>query len=1236
MRCRKVFILVDSHVGDSSDYTSTRMLPPLPPHHVPLDGDSSFDLRPPTKRESLEQPPVQAEVKATTEAKRFPPESGMWNVGDVVLGLYEVKPLSDQVPFAEGGMGVVNRVYHREWDLELAVKSPKLHIFQKEGGKINYEKEAQTWIELGLHPNIVTCYLVRRISGIPRLFAEFVSDGSLRDWILDGRLYEGGPEAALLRILNIAIQFAWGLGHAHEQKLLHLDVKPGNVMMSGQTAKVTDFGLARTMHNRAADSDEDAKNASGPSTKPQNTDARSRSFPKAGIESISVASLTPGYCSPEQFLAYQLAPRQEFDKMPTMTLQSDIWSWAVSVLAMFHGRTPCKKGGQTARKVFELFLKAEPRENRPLMPPPLVDLLFHCFQEEPSKRPESMDMVADELVKIYKVVSGMDFPRERPVSAAWTPESINNRAASMLDLDKPDEAAKLLEQASALQPWWPEITYNQTLLAWRTAKLTDIEAIERLETLVKMRSQSSTAFYALGLVQRERGNPKSAFAALESAMTLGPQEEIRRALKSAEHAANQGVRCLERMQIPPGCEDDIFVDGERGTLLVRRDAQAFELRETDTGRLRNTFKVSTAEQLQRHPGRVALSEDLLWELVHTPGDEASHHGAAYVILKRVGSQQVSARFQKIGWQRYFRNPEPGAGDLLGGIVSLPDISWIGEIKDNRVELYDKSVQKKTVTLLGHEDRVTALCFSTDGRFALSGSSDRTVRIWELPSGRCLRTLPPVEGTVDAVFFGYNNQFALSLVAGGMFRLWDISLLCGHPKSYRAPLLLSHVASVEEIGRRQSRLNRHCDEIRLAVQNGDYRAAINEMAEARGLNGWELVRRTLESEGIWNRLARHAVRKAPESILNSHSLPGHHEAVSTLALSQDATLLASSGRDQTIRIWNMAERKCTVELEGHHDWVRSLEITTDNRFVVSGSWDMSVRVWNLNSGQCVRRFEEKVKALTKIALNPQGRLVAIANRTGSVILWDVLTDSVMGRVHAHSGSVNSIGFHRNGQYMVTGGDDTRFCLWRLGADEPLHTITAHKAPVTAALLAIDRARLFSADREGRVVVWNLRANKMEFELQAHLGEITNLALSADERFCFSCGKDGKIRVCGIEDRSVNRTIEGHPGPIHALALDFSGKQFVTGGEDAVIRVWDVFWDYSFPGKLPVSIKADAVLRTLLSRYSPSPDAKQPPQVDSAIVKNIIREMQYRGFGVISKAEIQRAIQSHLTDWQGDEF
>jgi serine/threonine protein kinase len=110
-----------------------------------------------------------------------------WQPGQVILGLYEVLGL-----LGEGGMGRVYRVRHRGWNTDLAVKSPRPEFFASAGGAESFEREAETWVNLGLHPHIVSCYYVRRLGGIPRVFAEYVEGGSLKDWIESDKLYEGG------------------------------------------------------------------------------------------------------------------------------------------------------------------------------------------------------------------------------------------------------------------------------------------------------------------------------------------------------------------------------------------------------------------------------------------------------------------------------------------------------------------------------------------------------------------------------------------------------------------------------------------------------------------------------------------------------------------------------------------------------------------------------------------------------------------------------------------------------------------------------------------------------------------------------------------------------------------------------------------------------------------------------------------------------------------------------------
>jgi len=1149
-----------------------------------VDTGFAVQLRTPEKKKNSSPPP-----KPKTEP--FSAESGLWNVGDIIFGVYEVKPIAEGVPHAEGGVGVVHRIYHREWDMDLAVKSPKPQFFQTEHGKKSYEQEAQTWVELGLHPNIVTCYLVRRIGGIPRLFAEFVPDGSLRDWILDGRLYRGGNEAALLRILNVAIQFAWGLEHAHRQTLLHLDVKPANVMMSGETAKVSDFGLSQT-----------AMSASG-NEEQQDEDED---------ENYVTIGMTPGYCSPEQFRAVELIKQQEFDDIPKMTVRTDMWSWAVSVLSMFFGGPACnKQGGQNARSVCQEFLKRPPSEKRPAMPPAVAELLLDCFQEDPEERPVSMEQVADTLIDVYRNVAGTDFPRPKPVNATWTPESINNRAASMLDLNKPADAMKLFNQAIAMQPWHPAVTYNRTVLSWRLAQLTDLATIEQLETLIKMRPQESGAVYALGLAQRERGNLAAALDGFNDALAMKDRADVRRAVSTIESQLSDEARCLDNSTLTDLPERKVYTESEGEFILFYGGHQTLCLHSTITGQQRRTFKVPDVPPPSGE--RFALSNDLLWELYAEPGGFS---------MRRMGADSATYTFRKINWGR--RTDEKAEKQVV-----LLDKALIGKITQNRVDISNLETKQKYGSLLGHEDDVTALAFSPDGQFAFTAGDDSTVRLWELPSCRCLRTFTAPKSTIDAVYFDPSNLFALSVTPSGLLRLWSIAVLC-RPNAFRAPLQLSHVTSAEEIGRQQSEMERMCNEIRQAVKRKDYAAALEWRDQARTIQGWESARSMLENEGIGDNVRRHTVRQSFDSALCTHTLRGHQDSVTCVAVSLDANIIASAGEDAVIQVWNIAEQKRIADIAGHQDQVRSIALTTDAKFLISGSRDGSVRIWNIATGQRIRTFGERVMTITKIALNPQGRTVAIADGTGTVLLWDVLDNAVLARLTCQNNGVNAIRFSRDGHSLAVGGGDGSVMIWNVRTGTPIHTFRDHQSPITATALTVDMRRCFSADRSGNIIVRNLLTNNQENVLQGHIGEISGLEPLADARFLLSSAKDGTVRVWNVaEPAAASVVIEGHPAAVTAMRMEISGRRLVTGCADGVVRAWELLWHHRFPGWQPISAEAISVLRSLLSFYSEDGTAK--PKIDEAIIHRIMLEMDYCGFGTIASQTLRQAIRDLLTDW-----
>jgi serine/threonine protein kinase len=325
-----------------------------------------------------------------------------------------------------GGMGSVWRVHHSGWDVDIAMKRPQPRFFAEAGPKRRKEfiEECERWIDLGLHPHIVSCYYVREVGGVPTVFSEWMDGGSLRDAMRSGRLYEGKDLEVQARILDIAIQAARGLAFAQGRGLLHQDMKPGNLLLTQMwDAKIADFGLAKAVTGLGE-----------------------------GSQAVRSTGYTPEYCPREQAEGATAEPWM------------DVFAWAITVLEMYRGNRPWKTGAEVAERLSTYLAGCR------VTPHPLVRrLLARCLLTHR----ETFVSIERELLRIYDMVIGYEYPRDAPEPGADTAGSLNNRALSFLDLGKPEEAERLWNRAVLLDEEAEDARVNRILYQWRTGRFGD-------------------------------------------------------------------------------------------------------------------------------------------------------------------------------------------------------------------------------------------------------------------------------------------------------------------------------------------------------------------------------------------------------------------------------------------------------------------------------------------------------------------------------------------------------------------------------------------------------------------------------------------------------------------------------------------------------------------------------------------------------------------------------------------
>ncbi len=372
-----------------------------------------------------------------------------------------------------GGMGAIWRVRHLNWDVDLAMKRPKPDYFVTEKQKADFIHECDSWIKLGLHPNIVSCYYVREIDGIPTIFSEWMERGSLAGCIRDGSLYEGEDAEVKRRLLDIAIQFGRGLHFAHENGLIHQDVKPDNLLLTKDwDAKVSDFGLAkaRTMI-----------------TVLEGTWTVREDDPSATVVTPS-GGRTPAYCSPEQAASQPL------------TRRTDIYSWAVSVLEMYLGCKPWAHGRELTGPMVGTVCNDYFEMCRIPLPLRLQRLLARCMALDPEDRYHDFGKVEAALKEIYAMETGAEYPRPAPKAEADTADSLNNRALSFLDLGREEEAVKLWDQALRTDHSNFRCHYNRAVTLWKMNRMTAEELLllvtEKEEDTADWRSARAAVEFA--------------------------------------------------------------------------------------------------------------------------------------------------------------------------------------------------------------------------------------------------------------------------------------------------------------------------------------------------------------------------------------------------------------------------------------------------------------------------------------------------------------------------------------------------------------------------------------------------------------------------------------------------------------------------------------------------------------------------------------------------------------------
>lgn len=1143
----------------------------------PLEGESSAlrTLKFSSKTIGRDLSPQQ--TQATTD----------WKEGEIIEGLYEV------LGSASGGMGKVYFVFHRVWKMMLAIKTPLPKAVKSEARLLRFLREAELWVDLGLHPNIATCYYARVIGGLPRLFIEYVDGGTLDDWMEKKRLKD------LRTVVDLMLQFCHGMMHAEEQGMIHRDIKPQNCLMGrDKTLKITDFGLVKRV-------EEPSRNLRPEDAVSEVTTGRYSDTSASLFEDGVVGS--PWYMAPERF-----------KEKGRDDIRSDIYSFGVMLYEIALETMPFQfPKGFSLPALVRSHLRVAPTDPlsiRPDLPRSLADIIMTCLKKKPENRYSSFVDLCGALDALSREVFPGREPRRSPNIVALKADSLNNQAVSLLDLGREEEARGLLEDAHSVGPDHLQAVYNLHTLRWARVETSDREVISRMESLKIEVRETAEYSHLLGLIALQRGDPVRAVSLLTKACQQGSlyQErwkgcggEPRNFVSSlnlvpiGEVASFAGhLNGVVSVAFPPAAGKAFSVGEDRsiriwelesGRCLKNLRTFAFEpvagafspdgkLAATSYGDAFKTvdlWNMDQAQLLRRYQGmgatRVCFSPSSRYlaasgskgqiRILDTSSDQIVHElsqspgGISSLALlddgERLAVGTEDGRLMVISVVS--QNPLFTAAAHQGQIScmdALPEATVIlTGGADEVVRLWEVCSGKELMRYVGHRGTIATVRFIADGDYIVSGSGDGTMKIWDSTSGRCYRTIKAPGEEVTCCATSSDGKRLVTGGPRGSVKLWSLDT-GWFAKDFLEPALCRPKTFEDMVGLHRS-FDAAIQEFNTAWRKGRGDEALACFERVRNVPGFSWSREAI--------LVRNALQGASRGRLKSatfvRSFNGHDDAVVSLAPSPDSLTLLTGGLDGAAAIWDVVTGRCIRRFKVNSP-VRQVLFLPRIGGIATWSADGVLRKWRLGGD-----LEEEIpEVLLPISLSETGLELAAMDPDNCPIRIDLKTGG-RNKVGAPISGRNLICFSQRLGTLYSLREEKRVQRWSVVDGRTLSAFRDLGIKITSLLPTASEDRVVAGMETGEVMVYIAGSGVNVATLRGHKSAVRALVSAGDERFWLTGADDCSLRIWDISEERCAATLEGHTSPIRAACFFPNFSLVASGSSEGSVRLWGLEWVFS---------------------------------------------------------------------------
>ncbi len=433
--------------------------------------------------------------------------------------------------------------------------------------------------------------------------------------------------------------------------------------------------------------------------------------------------------------------------------------------------------------------------------------------------------------------------------------------------------------------------------------------------------------------------------------------------------------------------------------------------------------------------------------------------------------------------------------------------------DNTIKLWDISTGKEIRTFKGHTQPVNTVAISPNGMYVLSGSNNRgnenrkdSLKVWDLGSGAEIRSMGD-SGDINSVAFSPDGKYALS--AGRGISLWDISAGT-KVRTWGQPNKTDKQANGQD-----------------SDPDGDKKL----------------------TEGL---------KKYFDEIIGSF---GDEDKINSIAFSPDGKHALSGGADNTLKLWDISDGKEIRTFKGHSgaapfcDGVLSVAFSPDGKYALSGAWDSTVKLWDIRSGKEIRTLKGHTNRVATVAFSPDGKQVLSGGWDNALKIWDLNSGMEIRNYKGLSARVLSAVFSQDGNYLLSGSIDKTSKLWEINSGNEVRTFSGHSADINSAAVSFDGKYILSGSDDNDLNLWDIGSGRKIQAFKGHSQKVNSVALSPDGNYALSGSEDKTLKLWELSSGKEIRTFTGQSA-VKSVVISPDGKYVLSAGSGSILTLRDI--------------------------------------------------------------------------------